>query len=91
MNRRSKTQVFLQKAGYRQRRLQDAAKLVPVLGAVLWMMPLAWQSNAPGEAENASALLYIFGVWVLLIVLTAVLSRLLRSDATLSDKATSGE
>ena len=91
MNRRSKTQVFLQKAGYRQRRLQDAAKLVPVLGAVLWMMPLAWQSNAPGEAKNASALLYIFGVWVLLIVLTAVLSRLLRSDATLSDKATSGE
>jgi hypothetical protein len=91
MNRQSKTPVFLQKASYRQRRLQDAAKLVPLLGAVLWMMPLAWQSDGSGDTENASALLYIFGVWVILIAVTAILSRLLRSDATHSDKATSGE
>ena len=91
MSRQPQAPVFLQKASYRQRRLQDAAKLVPLLGVVLLIMPLAWQSDAAGETDNASALLYIFGVWVVLIVLTAVLSRLLRSEPALSDRATSGE
>ncbi|MGJ8589513.1 MAG: hypothetical protein ACSHXW_15290 [Yoonia sp.] len=91
MNRRLKTSVFLQKASYRQRRVRDAAKLVPVLGAILLAMPLAWQNDAPGETVNSSALVYIFGVWVALILLTAVLSSLIRSSTPPSDKEPSDE
>jgi hypothetical protein len=81
----------LQKASYRQRRVRDAAKLVPVLGAVLLTIPLAWQSEGADETSNASALVYIFGVWVVLIVLTAVLSNLIRSDASRSQNDPSDE
>jgi len=91
MSRPPKTSVFLQKASYRQRRVRDAAKLVPALGAVLLIIPLAWQSDAADETSNASALVYIFGVWVVLIVLTAVLSSLIRSDASSALKDTSDE
>jgi fatty acid desaturase len=55
----------------RQRRLGDAAKLIPVLAAVLMFLPGLW---ALGTATS-SALIYIFSVWGVLIVLIAVLSR----------------
>lgn len=76
MSRRLHTPVFLQKASYRQRRVRDAARLVPLLGAVLLTMPLTWQS----DRTNASALVYIFGAWLALIMLSALLSSLLRPD-----------
>ncbi|HEV8034756.1 hypothetical protein [Yoonia sp.] len=91
MSQRPKPPVFLQKASYRQRRVRDAAKLVPVLGAVLWAMPLAWQDDAQGATTNASALVYIFGVWIALIALTAVLSGLMRSIPQQDHKETSDE
>jgi hypothetical protein len=91
MSQRPKTPVFLQKASYRQRRVRDAAKLVPVLGAVLLMMPLTWQDDAQGATTNASALVYIFGVWIVLIGLTAVLSGLIRSSPQQVHKETSEE
>ena len=55
----------------RQRRLGDAAKLIPALGAVLMFLPALW---ALGTATS-SALIYIFSVWGVLIVLIAILSR----------------
>jgi hypothetical protein len=77
---RQKTQaIFLEKASYRKRRLRDAAKLVPFLGIVLLAIPLAWSSNAPDDRIGSSGLLYVFGAWVLLIVLAAVLSVWMRS------------
>ncbi|KQB95366.1 hypothetical protein AL073_16045 [Loktanella sp. 1ANDIMAR09] len=90
MSQRPKTPVF-QKASYRQRRVRDAAKLVPVFGAVLLMIPLTWQDDAQGAKTNASALVYIFGVWIILIGLTAVLSGLIRSNPQQVDKETSEE
>ncbi|WP_296423992.1 hypothetical protein [Yoonia sp.] len=80
MNRAPKSPVFLERASYRQRRLRDAARLLPVLGAILWMIPLLWSRDQPAASTNADALLYTFGVWVALIVLSAVLSRGLRPD-----------
>ena len=91
MSQRPQTPVFLQKASYRQRRVRDAAKLVPVLGAVLLIMPLAWQDDAQGATTNASALVYIFGVWIGLIVLTAVLSGLIRAHPQQADQDRSQE
>ena len=55
----------------RQRRLGDAAKMIPVLGAVCMFLPGLW---ALGTATS-SALIYIFSVWGVLIVLIAFLSR----------------
>ncbi len=82
MNRRTTQSVFLQRANYRQRRLRDGAKLVPFLGIILLAIPLAWSSDEVGDKVGASGVLYIFGVWVVLIILTAILSSRLREEPT---------
>ncbi len=86
MSRKPTVPVFLQRASYRQRRLRDAAKLVPFLGVVLWAIPLAWVGGDTNDQIGSAGVLYIFGVWMLLIVLTAVLTGLMRADASLSTK-----
>ena len=69
--------IFLERRGYRRRRLADAARVVPVLGGVLILMPLFW-SDADGErVSTVSAFLYVFCVWALMIAEAAVMSWLL--------------
>lgn len=64
--------VFLARRSYRRRRLGDAARIVPVLGAALFLLP------ATGAVpEGQGAFVYLFAVWAGLIALAAVLSRLL--------------
>lgn len=74
-----KPALFLERASYRQRRLGDAARCLPLLGSVLWLIPLLWQrdTDAAQSQPQAGGLVYIFGVWVVLIVLAAVLARVL--------------
>ncbi|EBA10625.1 hypothetical protein [Roseobacter sp. CCS2] len=84
MSRKPTTPVFLQRASYRQRRVRDAAKLLPFVGVVLLAIPLAWTGGEGDDQIGASGLLYVFGVWVLLIVLTALLSNLMRADRSLT-------
>ena len=73
--------VFLPPAGYRQKRVRDAAHLVPVLGAGLLLLPLLWvPSDESGGVGNAAALLYVLGVWAGLILAALVLARALRPD-----------
>lgn len=71
--------LFLAKGSYRRRRLHDAARLLPVLGCVLWLIPVLWPSGADGQFVS-SALLYIFSVWAGLICAAFLLSRLLRDE-----------
>ena len=59
--------LFLARAVYRQRRLRDAARLLPLVGFFLLMLPLMW-SDAAGAGHTA---VYVFGVWALLIGLAA--------------------
>ncbi len=76
--------LFLERRSYRQRRLMDALRLLPLLGAVLWAVPLLWgQPEAlPATDEGARAhgvltshaMLYIFGVWGFLAFLALFLS-----------------
>lgn len=80
MSRQTGKTVFLEKASYRKRRLRDAAKLVPFLGIVLLAIPLAWSGTSPDEGVGSAGVIYVFGVWVLLILLAAVLSKLIGSD-----------
>lgn len=68
---------FLERKGYRQRRLRDVARMSPVVGGVLWTIPLFWKNGDPDGIGNATALLYIFGIWVLVIILTAIIARLI--------------
>jgi hypothetical protein len=72
--------VFLGREGYRQRRLRDAARLLPVAGLVLWLIPLLWPRGTPDAPGNAALLIYVFTVWVGLILAAAALSRVLRPE-----------
>ena len=80
MSRQTKTPVFVHRSGYRQRRLRDAARLVPFLGLILWLLPLGWPRPEGTEAHavGAGGLIYIFGVWVFLILCTALLAMSMR-------------
>lgn len=78
MKRRSP--VFLARRGYRLRRIRDAARLLPVAGAFLFLLPILW---GPAEGEHrvtATDGIYIFVVWLGLILVAAQLSRHLRDD-----------
>lgn len=78
--------LFLERRGYRQRRLRDVARMLPVLGGVLWTIPLMWRQQGEDAVSNATALQYIFGVWVLVILITAVMSRLIEPGSDLIEK-----
>ena len=73
--------VFLPTAGYRQKRVRDAAHLLPLLGVGLLLVPLLWRpSDEAGGVGNAAALLYVLGVWAGLILAALALGRALRPD-----------
>ncbi|MEX0349127.1 MAG: hypothetical protein AB3N15_06840 [Paracoccaceae bacterium] len=63
--------VFLEKQSYRRRRLRDAARLLPIFGALLFAIPLLWPEGqgAVDPVPMSAAMTYIFGIWVLLIVI----------------------
>ena len=77
--------VFLEREGYRQRRLRDALRLLPVLGLLLWLVPIAW----PGES-GAGLVLYLFGVWLLLIILSVLLTARLGPDSEAEGRGSAG-
>lgn len=69
--------VFLERATYHKRRMADAARLLPVLGVILLGLPMLWLARADAATEAAltsHVMGYIFGVWVLLVGLSALLS-----------------
>ena len=82
--------VFLAASSYRQKRIRDAARLLPAVGVILLLLvPLLWtRSGEPAGVSNSGALLYVFGVWAALILAAAFLSRVLRPD---EEEASEGE
>ncbi len=85
MSRRAKPPIFLQRASYRQRRLRDAGKLLPFIGIVLFALPLAWTNESPDETVGSSGLIYVFGVWALLIIAAAILTTRIQPDSIDND------
>jgi hypothetical protein len=70
--------LFLERRTYRQNRLQDAARLLPVLGLVLVFAPVFIRGEAgAGGPDLATWLVYYFAVWLVLIALAAFVSRAL--------------
>lgn len=72
--------VFLERQSYRRRRLMDAARLLPVFGAALFMVPLLWSKGDDGApaVQTSTAMIYVFGVWAVLILCAAVFSKFAR-------------
>lgn len=68
--------LFLARDSYRRRRLWDAARLTPLLGFVLLLLPGLW-------TVTVNALIYIFVVWALLIALMLWMSHWLSLSAPL--------
>ncbi|QXT38086.1 hypothetical protein [Gymnodinialimonas ceratoperidinii] len=69
--------MFLERRTYRQNRLQDAARLLPFLGAIMIFGPVFIRDEEGGAPTLAGELVYYFAIWLGLIVLTAVISRAL--------------
>ena len=68
----AQTPIFLERRGYRKRRLMDAVRLLPLLGLALWMVPLLW-AEPVGEGQGSAtpmstALRYVFGIWVTMVL-----------------------
>lgn len=73
--------LFLERRTYRLSRLQDAARLVPILGLFLIFGPIFIRDDTEAGGILGSGLIYYFSVWLGLIVLTAVLSWALQRSA----------
>ncbi len=73
--------TFLERAGYRRRRMRDVARVLPLIGALLFCVPLLWPRKSPYGPGTADAMIYLFVVWSVLIGLNALLTRYLGQDA----------
>ncbi len=73
--RRPRPPLFLERQTYRRRRLADAARLLPVLGAILFLLPVLWGPQETPDADTAAGGVYVFAVWGGLIVAAFLLSR----------------
>lgn len=77
--------LFLKRKGYRQRRLRDAARLLPILGGFLVLLPILWTPSGSSGIDTAWDGIYLFTVWIGLVVLAAALAPGLADDAPEAD------
>jgi len=70
--------VFVERKTYRRRRMADGARMLPILGALLFCMPLLWAVGAP--PKTTLTMFYLFVVWIALSVISAVISRHLHEN-----------
>lgn len=85
--RRPRAPLFLARTPYRRRRLRDAARLLPVFGAVLIALPVLWGPTEVGGRSLAADSVYFFAVWALLIAIAAAFAPgLSRSDGDARDE-----
>lgn len=72
--------VFLARRSYRLRRLRDAARLLPVAGGFLLLLPILWEPPETASRSTATDGIYLFIVWVALIAAAAALAPRLTDD-----------
>ncbi|WP_202075986.1 hypothetical protein [Pseudooceanicola pacificus] len=71
----TKGTVFLERRSYRQRRLADLARALPVVGLLLMLIPLLWTQGAEDGTRTSRAIYWIFGVWAVLVCASGLLAR----------------
>ncbi|ANT59555.1 MULTISPECIES: hypothetical protein [Roseobacteraceae] len=69
--RRGTPPVFLERQSYRRRRVMDGARVLPFLGALLWLVPLLWQEDPTEGVRSSAVIVYLFGVWLALVLFAA--------------------
>mgnify|MGYP001219927698 CR=1 FL=1 len=69
--------VFVERDSYRFRRIMDGARILPVAGFVLILLPVLWSFRS--GANIAAEAVYLFALWTALILVAAILSRPLRA------------
>lgn len=72
--KRPRAPLFLARRSYRARRLRDAARLLPVVGMFLFLLPMLWAPAATEARDTAPDGIYLFLVWAGLIVIAALLA-----------------
>ena len=70
--------LFLERESYRQRRTIDAARLLPFLGFLALCLPILWGGGEDGARLTSVGVIYLFGVWSVLILAALILARRLR-------------
>jgi uncharacterized membrane protein len=66
--------LFLKRGSYRKRRLRDGARMLPVLGLFLFMLPILWGPGLTAKADTATDGLYLFAVWIGLVLVAAIMA-----------------
>jgi hypothetical protein len=77
--------LFLARASYRRRRLRDAARILPLVGAILLLFPLLWTPEARVSLSSGDVI-YFFAVWVILIGFAAAFAPGLRRSETTEEE-----
>lgn len=83
--------LFLKRKGYRQRRLRDAARLLPILGGFLVLLPILWAPGGSSGSDTAWDGVYLFSVWFGLVLLAAALAPGLADDRPDAADGSDGE
>tara|TARA_B110000090_G_scaffold189541_1_gene220594 strand:+ start:268 stop:531 length:264 start_codon:yes stop_codon:yes gene_type:complete len=69
--------VYLERRRYRTSRIIEALKVLPVLGIVLFGVPLLWSEGV----KTSDAMIYFFSVWLALVFAAVWLARRLGAGA----------
>ena len=82
--------VFLERRSYRRRRMMDALRILPIVGVLLWLLPLFWPPpgagpDGPTPIAMSDAIIYVFGVWIALILAALALWWALRSSVEMGE------
>jgi len=80
MSDRISPSVFLERRSYRRRRMMDALRLLPLLGIILFLLPILWPTAPFGTVQMSRAVIYVFSAWLALICASALLWRSLWRD-----------
>ncbi|MFN7224734.1 MAG: hypothetical protein ACK4MS_12000 [Paracoccaceae bacterium] len=77
--------LFLRPASYRRRRRRDAARLLPIVGLFLILLPVLWAPQDTFRRDTAPDGIYLFVVWAVLIGLAMLISRSLSAPGDVDD------
>ena len=69
--KRPRRPMFLARDPYRRRRLRDAARLLPVFGAFLMILPVLRSPPDAAPRVTSGDVVYFFLIWLMLVLAAA--------------------